>query len=108
VHRRSARRLSAIVALVATLASLAMPAAAAPVRAAHGDMCVGGKLVPATPAPAVHDCGACCVSTPVALPGGDAPPAAVPFAPVSIAVVVTPATGDTRTHVAQARAPPVS
>jgi hypothetical protein len=108
VHRRSARRLSAIVALAATLASLAMPAVAMPIRATHGDMCVGGKLVPAAPAPVVHDCEACCASTPAALPGGDAPPAVVPLAPISIVVVVTPATGDTRTHVAQARAPPVS
>jgi len=108
VDRRSTRRLSALVALVATLASLAMPAAAAPMRAPHGDMCVGGKVVPAAPAPAVHDCGACCATTPVALPGDDAPPAAVPFAPISIAVVVAPAPRDTRTHVAQARAPPVS
>ena len=90
------------------LASLAMPAAAAPIRAPHGDLCVGGKLVPAAPASVQHDCEACCASTTLALPGGDASPAVVAFAPIAIVAVVAPDTVHARTHVAQARAPPVS
>jgi hypothetical protein len=90
------------------LASLAMPAAAAPIRAPHGDLCVGGKLVPAAPASVQHDCEACCASTTLALPGGDASPAVVSFAPITIAAIAAPDTVDARTHVAQARAPPVS
>jgi hypothetical protein len=108
VQRRSLRRLSAFVALVAMLASLATPAAAAPLRASHGDLCVGGKLVPAAPAPVVHDCETCCVSTPLALPGDDAPSAVVSFAPIRVVAMATLATTHVRIHVAQARAPPVS
>ena len=90
------------------LATLAMPAAAAPIRAPHGDLCVGGKLVPAAPASVQHDCEACCASTMLALPGDDATPAVVSFAPLAIVAVVAPDTVYARTHVAQARAPPVS
>jgi len=96
------------VALVAVLASLAMPAAATPIRAPHGDLCVGGKLVPAAPASVQHDCEACCASTTLALPGWDASPAVVAFAPITIVAVVAFDAVNARTHVAQARAPPVS
>ena len=79
--RLAARRpFAAWIALVAILASLALPAHATSMLlakgAVHGDLCVGGKLVPAAPADVAHDCDACGGST------ASAPPAVVAAAPV--------------------------
>jgi hypothetical protein len=104
------RRPAAWLALGAMLASLAMPAHASPVRGSgvlHTDLCVGGKVVPATPAANVADCEACCVSTSASPAVEGETLGVVPFMPPRASV----ATGDTpraaaRTF-AQARAPPL-
>jgi hypothetical protein len=103
------RRFAAFVALVATLAGIASPVHAMPrANTPFGDMCVGGKLVPAAPASADHDCEACCSTTSGAPPAANVAAAVVPFA-APIVVAAAPFVHDeTRAHVAQARAPPVS
>ncbi|CAG1004348.1 hypothetical protein BURK1_03108 [Burkholderiales bacterium] len=93
------------------LASLALPAHALPARASMGgvggDLCVGGKVVPGTPASAgaVHACDACCGSS--AAPPS-APPASgvVPAAHARIAAPTSPRCSAADVLAAPARAPP--
>ena len=74
MRQRSLRRPSAWLALVAMLAALALPVHAMPSRVATagvgGDLCVGGKIVPGSPAwaGAAQGCDACCGSTASAPP----------------------------------------
>lgn len=110
--RQSAlRRPAAWLALAAMLAALALPAHAMPSRAAMagpgGDLCVGGKIVPAAPSGgAVHACDACCSSTASAPPRAQASDRAIPFAQLrsAIAGIVPSPTVLVRAH--RARAPP--
>jgi hypothetical protein len=107
---RSLRRFSTWLALAAMLASIAAPAHAAPSRDVRtDDLCVGGKLVPGTPATpgATHGCDACCASTPSAPPPAQAAPAVVPPAmPRAAAIDFLPLPlGGLRA--ALARAPPI-
>lgn len=108
MRTRARRSVAALVALVATVASLGLPAATLGPRAFPGDLCVGGKLVPAAPALHAHDCDACCASTSTALPAADAAPTVVPFAPVRAVGSIAPRADPARAFVPQARAPPVS
>lgn len=110
MRMRPLRRMSAWLAIVATLASLAVPAHAAPSRGANaGDMCVGGKLVPGAPVTpgAAHACDACCASPSSALPPAQAAPAVVPPSmprPAAIDFLPLPLGG---LRAALARAPPI-
>jgi hypothetical protein len=110
MRTRARRSVAALVALFAMLASLALPAATLPMRAFPGDLCVGGKRVPAAPAPAVHahDCDACCASTPTALPGPGTSPPVVAYAPVRVVAPVARTRDADRAQLPHARAPPVS
>jgi len=111
MRSRPARRFAAWIALSATIAALALPAHAARSHApgdARFDLCVGGKLVPATPAAPSHDCDACCGSTAAAPPSIEASAPLVPFAPLAVGAIAAPGPDDSRAFVAQARAPPVS
>jgi len=78
MRQRSLRRPSAWLALVAMLAALALPVHAMPSRVATagvgGDLCVGGKIVPGSPAGAgaAQGCDACCGSTASAPPRASA------------------------------------
>ena len=110
MRHRTGRRPTAWLALVAMLAALALPAHAMPARAASaspgGDLCVGGKVVPASAVLVVHACDACCGTT------ASAPPRASADAPVVAAAPVRIGVGDTAplvapdVRVAPARGPP--
>lgn len=110
MRRRSTRRYPAWLAIVAMLASLAVPAYAAPSRDAHiGDLCAGGKLVPGAPATpgTAHNCDACCAATSSAPPPVQAAPAVVPPSmprPAAIDFLPLPLGG---LRAALARAPPI-
>jgi len=110
MRTRYARHVPAWIAIVATLASLALPAYAAPMRdPAKGDLCVGGKLVPGAPATpgAAHNCDACCASTPTAPPAATPATAVVPPSaprPAAIDFLPVPLGG---LRAALARAPPI-
>ena len=111
MRARPARRIAPWIALFATIGALALPAHAVRSHAsgdARFDLCVGGKLVPATPATPSHDCDACCGSTPMAPPPVDASAPVVPLEPVAADAAAAPEPHDPRALVAQARAPPVS
>ena len=112
MRHRTGRRPAAWLALVAMLAALALPAHALPARAASaspgGDLCVGGKSVPASPSQAqvAHACDACCGSPAAAPPraSADAPVVAVVPARVGAGNVAPAIVPDGR--LALARGPP--
>ncbi|MEO8485396.1 MAG: hypothetical protein ABI585_03570 [Betaproteobacteria bacterium] len=109
------RRFPACLALCAMLASPALPLHATPMplpasMGVGGDLCVGGKLVPAAPASPIasHDCEACCGTMPFALP--DAPRSSdfVALAPWRVAAIAYVSQPSAPLHAAPARAPPAS
>lgn len=112
MHQRSLRRPAAWVALAAMLAALTLPAHAMPSRSAMagvgGDLCVGGKIVPASPADAgaTHGCNACCGSTASAPPRASTPDPVIPVAQPRSAVANASAFPTAVVRSALARAPP--
>lgn len=110
MRKRYARNVPAWIAIVAMLASLALPAHAAPMRdPVMGDLCAGGKLVPGAPATpsAAHGCDACCASPASAPPVAHPSPATVPPSaprPAAIDFLPVPLGG---LRAALARAPPI-
>lgn len=111
MRARPDRRIAAWIALFATIASLALPAHAVRSHAsgdARFDLCVGGKLVPATPATPSRDCDACCGSAPTATPPVVASAPVVPLEPLAVGATAGSPPDDPCVLGAQARAPPVS
>lgn len=112
MHQPFLRRPAAWVALAAMLAALALPAHAMPSRSAMagvgGDLCVGGKIVPASPvdAGATHGCNACCGSTASAPPRASASDPVTPVAQSRSAVAEASAFPTAVVRAALARAPP--
>lgn len=112
MHQSFLRRPAAWVALAAMLAALALPAHAMPSRAGMpgvgGDLCVGGKFVPASPADAgaTHGCDACCGSTTSAPPRASAAAPVTPIALPRYAIADASAFPTAVVRAALARAPP--
>ena len=112
MHQRYLRRPAAWVALAAMLAALALPAHPMPSQAGMagvgGDLCVGGKIVPASPADAgaTHGCNACCGSTTSAPPRASASAPVIPVAQLRSAVADASVYPTAVVRAALARAPP--
>ena len=112
MRQRSVRRPAAWLALVATLAALALPVHAMPSRTAMaevgGDLCVGGRIVPASPANAgaAHACDACCGSTAAAPPRALASEPVIPIVQQESAITDASAFPTVAVRAAHARAPP--
>ena len=112
MRHRTDRRPAPWLALVAMLAALALPAHAMPAREASaspgGDLCVGGKSVPASPSQAhvAHACDACCGSTASAPPRASADAPVVAPVPIRIGVCDAAPLVAPDVRVAPARGPP--
>lgn len=107
---RVSRRFAAWLALAATVGALAWPAHAAPTRPsfAGGDLCVGGKVLPAAPAGggADHACDACCASSGSALTSSATASTVVAFPAVRVTAAGAVRRATAERASARARAPP--